>query len=58
VKARIWTEHREMNVINTGHDLLPTRKGDLVMAVVIERWDDLDAAIDQLRKLVRPSGEP
>lgn len=49
---RSWIETKDIRPLNTGSEMLEVRKGDLVVCWVVERWDDPEAAIEALRKLI------
>lgn len=50
----MWRETKDIRAINTGHEMMEVRKGDVVVAFVIERWDDdPEKAIDALRCLLK-----
>lgn len=53
MKLVSWIESKDIRQINTGGQMMETRKGDLVVCAIIERWDDFDAAVEALRKLYK-----
>jgi hypothetical protein len=58
VKFRSWLETKDVRPIPTGGEFLVTHKGDHVIVAVIEKWDDVEAAIKALQTLTRsPSGD-
>lgn len=52
MRLRSWIETKDIRPLNTGSEMLEVRKGDLVVCWVVERWDDPEAAIEALRKLL------
>lgn len=46
-----WIETKDIRPINTGGQSMETRRGDLVVCWVVERWDDFEKAIAALRQL-------
>jgi hypothetical protein len=57
VRLRAWQETKDQRPILTGDGMITPVKGDLVAVLVIERWDNFEAAIEALRKLYQ-SKEP
>lgn len=53
MKLVSWIESKDIRPINTGGQMMETRKGDLVVCAIIERWDDFDPAVEALRKLYK-----
>lgn len=57
MKFRSWLETKDQRPIITGGEMLVTHKGDHVIIAVIEKWDDVEAAIRALQRLTN-SEEP
>ncbi len=57
MRFRVWSEQKEIRPILTGDGIVEARKGDLVLVAVIERWSDVDEALETMRRLVKPDGE-
>lgn len=52
VKMSAWIETKDIRSLNTGGQLMESRKGDLVVCVVVERWDDAEKALDAAKALL------
>ena len=48
VKAIGWTEHRDITSFNTSGGTVDVRKGDIVMVVVVRRWEDVPGALAEI----------
>jgi hypothetical protein len=51
---RIWHEHKEIRSTLTGDGIVESRKGDIVLFAVIERWSDASEAIEAMRRFITP----
>lgn len=52
MKLSAWIETKDIRSLNTGGQMMETRRGDLVVCVVVERWDDAEKALEAAKELL------
>jgi hypothetical protein len=53
VKMECWLETAKFRTIQTGGRPILTQEGQLVALVIIDKWDNFEAAVEALRKLYK-----
>ena len=53
MKFEAWLECAEFRTIQTSGSPILVSKGQLVAVMIIDKWDDVDVALEAIRKLAK-----
>jgi len=55
MKFEAWRETAKFRTIQTAGSPILTQEGQLVAVIIIDKWDDVEAALQAIRKLTKGS---
>lgn len=53
MRFEAWLETAKFRTLQTAGSPILLKEGQFVGVIIIEKWDDIDTALDALRKLMR-----
>lgn len=53
MKFEAWLESAKFRTIPTAGSPILVQEGQMVAVIIIDKWDDVDVALDAIRKLAK-----
>ena len=51
---RAWLEEKDQRCLVTGDGIVTAQRGDLVVVMIVKRWEDVSTAVAAITRLTAP----